>query len=124
MSGKELKDLLVAQGVILSDLARLLGFENDQRLHSALRAADVRSGLIEKIAEVLNKNVCSFYGGSSSDSSMTVSGVSVSNSSGLQDFANIKNVKSNDAAVAALVAQLSKKDEQIDRLLALLEKSK
>ena len=124
MSGKELNDLLVAQGVILSDLARLLGFENDQRLHSALRAADVRSGLIEKIAEVLNKNVCSFYGGSSSDSSMTVSGVSVSNSSGLQDFANIKNVKSNDAAVAALVAQLSKKDEQIDRLLALLEKSK
>lgn len=120
MSGKDLKDFLVSHGVVLSELAKMLGFENDQRLHSALRAADVRSGLLEKIAEVLNKNVCFFYGDSSIDSSMSVSGVSVSHS----DFANIKNVKSDDDAVAALVAQLSKKDEQIDRLLSLLEKTK
>ncbi len=120
MTGNELKEILVNQGVVLSDLARLLGFENDQRLHSALRAADVRSGLIERIAKVLNKSVCSFY----HDSSVAVSGVNVTNGGGLQRVGNINNVKSQDDAVAALVAQLSKKDEQIDRLLGLLEKIK
>lgn len=62
MTGQELKDKLAADGVILSDLAAALGYANDQRLHSALRAADVKTGLLESIAAALNKSVCYFYG--------------------------------------------------------------
>ena len=62
MTGQELKDKLVADGVILSELAAALGYANDQRLHSELRATDVKTGLVERIAAALNKSVCHFYG--------------------------------------------------------------
>jgi hypothetical protein len=62
MTGQELKDKLAADGVILSDLAAALGYASDQRLHSALRAADVKTGLLESIAKALNKSVGYFYG--------------------------------------------------------------
>lgn len=55
MSGEEVKEILKQEGVILSELARLMGFDSDQRLHSALNAKDVRSGLLEKIARATNK---------------------------------------------------------------------
>lgn len=61
MSGKELKEILAAEGINLSELAKKLGFANDQRLHSALRADDVKSGLIESIAKATNKSVGYFY---------------------------------------------------------------
>ena len=35
MSGKELKEILREEGVNLAELAKKLGFDNDQRLHSA-----------------------------------------------------------------------------------------
>lgn len=62
MSGKELKEILISAGVNLSKLASSLGYSNDQRLHSALKAKDVKSGLIEDIARSINKSVDFFYG--------------------------------------------------------------
>ena len=44
------------------DLASKIGFENDQRLHSALRAKDVKSGLIEKIAGAIGCKVGELFG--------------------------------------------------------------
>ena len=55
MSGKELKEILREEGVNLSELAKKLGFDNDQRLHSALKAEDVKSGLLEAIAKAIDK---------------------------------------------------------------------
>lgn len=51
MSGEEVKEKLKQEGIVFSELARLLGYDSDQRLHSALKANDVRSGLIEDISE-------------------------------------------------------------------------
>lgn len=91
----------------------MLGYDGDQRLHSALKSEDVKSGLIEEIARVTNKSVCFFYeeDGSAvaSDHSIAVSGDS-----------NQINVIS-EKFIAAL---LEKKDEQIDRLLTIIEKEK
>ena len=64
MSGEELKKILVADGVVLSELATALGYQGDQWLHSALKAADVKSGLIERIAAATKKSVCHYYRGS------------------------------------------------------------
>lgn len=61
MNGKNLKEKLRADGVNLSALARKMGYATDQNLHSVLGAKDVRSGLIEDLAKVLNKPISWFY---------------------------------------------------------------
>lgn len=109
MSGKELKGILIAEGINLSELARMLGFANDQRLHSALKAEDVKSGLIESIARVTNKSIGFFYkeqlGALAVNKSVAVSG----------DGNSITTISER------FISLLEKKDEQIDRLLSMLE---
>ncbi len=90
----------------------MLGYDGDQRLHSALKSEDVKSGLIEEIARVTNKSVCFFYeedGNTvASDHSIAVSGDS----------------NQINAISEKFIALLEKKDEQIDRLLTIIEKEK
>lgn len=109
MNGKELKKILKEEGVNLTELAKMLGFDNDQRLHSALKAEDVKSGLIEAIAKATNKNVGFFYknttGAIASDNSVAVSG----------------DGNSVNAISERFISLLEKKDEQMDRLIGLLE---
>lgn len=100
MSGKELKEILREEGINLADLAKKLGFDNDQRLHSALKAEDVKSGLIESIAKAKDTS-----GAVASDNSVAVSGTGNSVNSISERF----------------IALLEKKDEQMDRLIGLLE---
>ncbi|MDE6493102.1 MAG: hypothetical protein K2O66_03730 [Bacteroidales bacterium] len=73
MKGEDLKKKLRDAGFQLSEIANLLGFDNDQRLHSALRSDDIKTGLIEKIAEATNKSVCFFYNETSPDQSVLTS---------------------------------------------------
>lgn len=102
MKGLELKKILREDRVNLSELAKALGFDNDQRLHSALNAADVKSGLIEKIAQATNRTVGYYYGEANTAA---------------------HGAPPPDDNMAALIALLRKKDEQINRLMALLEKN-
>lgn len=109
MSGKDLKEILYEEGINLSELAAKLGFANDQRLHSALKAADVKSGLIEAIARATNKSIGFFYrdvlGAVASEGSVAVSG----------DGNTVSTISER------FISLLEKKDEQMDRLLTLLE---
>lgn len=111
MSGKELKEILAAEGINLSELARDLGYANDQRLHSALKAEDVKSGLIESIARVTNKSIGFFY--KERLGALAMDGVAVSG-----DGNSITTISER------FISLLEKKDEQMDRLLSMLEKSK
>lgn len=112
MDGQKIKDILRAEGITIADVAKLLGYKSNQRLHSALNTADVKSGLIEEIARVTNKSVCFFYeeGGNAvaSDHSIAVSG----------DSNHINAISEK------FIALLEKKDEQMDRLISIIEKSK
>ncbi|GEM_PF-2258633 len=80
MKGEKIKEILRAEGFKLSEVAELLGFDNDQRLHSALRSDDIKTGLLEDIARVTNRSVCLFYGTGTvcatvaSDNSVAVTG--------------------------------------------------
>ena len=112
MSGKELKEILKGDGVNLAELSKRLGFDNDQRLHSALKAEDVKSGLLEAIARATNKSICHFYG----DCTNTISS---ENSVAVTGSGNSVNTLSE-----RFIDLLEKKDQQIDRLLGLLEKNK
>lgn len=109
MKGQKIKEILRAEGIALSEVAALLGFDNDQRLHSALKSDDVKSGLIEDIARVTNRSVGFFYG-------LPIK----INESGMQDSDN-STYNSTEIAVR-FIGLLEKKDEQIDRLLSMLEK--
>ena len=108
MKGQKIKEILRAEGITLSEVASLLGFDNDQRLHSALRSDDVKSGLIEDIARVTNKSVGFFYGlPVVNDHSILAS----------------DNATYNETEISVrFIGLLEKKDEQIDRLLTMLEK--
>lgn len=106
MTGQKIKDILRSEGITIADVARMLGHNGDQRLHSALKSEDVKSGLIEDIARVTNKSVCYFYEG------RTDHGIAVSGDS-----------NQINALSEKFIALLEKKDEQMDRLIGIIEKN-
>ena len=46
MTGQKIKDILRSEGITIADVARMLGHNGDQRLHSALKSEDVKLSLI------------------------------------------------------------------------------
>lgn len=125
MSGKELKEILAARGINLSELARMLGFANDQRLHSALNAADIKTGLLERIAEATGKPLSYFYPAASATITNESSELHVRNNSGVVSGTNNGSISAGQDAqrlVEILVEANAKKDQQIDKLIALLTK--
>ena len=108
MNGKDLKEKLQAEGVNLSELSKKMGYKTDQNLHSVLGAQDVRSGLLEQMSLALGKPIGWFYGeapaAQASDHSVAMTG---------GQYAALPD---------SVIALLQKKDEQIDRLLAIIDK--
>ena len=125
MSGKELKEILAARGINLSELARMLGFANDQRLHSALNAADIKTGLLERIVAVTGIPLSYFYPAASATITNESSEIHVRNNSGVVSGTNngsISTGQDTQKLVEMLVEANAKKDQQIDKLIALLSK--
>ena len=65
MSGEELKKKLDGLGISQAKLAELMGVF-PQSFNKTLQADDVKSGFIEKLCRVLDKDMSFFYGGDSS----------------------------------------------------------
>lgn len=125
MSGKELKEILAARGINLSELARMLGFANDQRLHSALNAADIKTGFLERIVAVTGIPLSYFYPAASATITNESSELHVRNNSGVVSGTNNGIISAGQDAqrlVEILVEANAKKDQQIDKLIALLSK--
>ena len=112
MSGNELKDILVSYGYNISEVATMLGFASAQRLHSALAASDVKTGLIEDIARVTKRPIWEFF-----PEALRPSGAIATDSS----IAVVGNSNHISETSKKLVEMLEKKDEQIDRLLSVIE---
>lgn len=125
MSGKELKEILAARGINLSELARMLGFANDQRLHSALNAADIKTGFLERIVAVTGIPLSYFYPAASATITNESSELHVRNNSGVVSGTNNGSISAGQDTqrlVDILVEANAKKDQQIDKLIALLTK--
>ncbi len=60
MSGDEVKKKLSENGYKLVDIATFLGII-PQNLHSLLKSDDVKTGVLEKIALAINKDICFFF---------------------------------------------------------------
>lgn len=61
MKGLTIKEILRRYDFTQTDVAKLLG-ESQQNLSAALGSDDVKSGLLERIAEVTGIPVATFYG--------------------------------------------------------------
>lgn len=60
MRGDQVKKILVERGYVLKDVADLLG-ESPQNFQSMLGAADIKTGVLERIANAINKNLYFFF---------------------------------------------------------------
>lgn len=61
MSGERLKEILAKYKVSQSEIAKQLGMSH-QSLNQMLSASDIKTGLVERIAKVLNVSISSLYG--------------------------------------------------------------
>lgn len=68
MSGEELKKKLKSVGISQAEIARRLGVV-PQSVIQTLEAKDIKSGFIEDLCRVLDKDISFFYGGESSQTS-------------------------------------------------------
>jgi len=61
MNGKDLKKIIMSEGLTIAEVARRLG-TSQQNLTCALGKDDIRTGLLEKIAAAMEKPLAFFYG--------------------------------------------------------------
>lgn len=117
MKGLAVKEILKRNGFSVSGVAEKLGVSN-QNLFAALAKDDVKSGLLERIAEVTGLSVAVFYG----DTNM---GNGSGNQSSIVAGNNNHINTQQDEFLRELAAQrrlTEKSQEQIDRLLGVIEK--
>lgn len=114
MTGEAVKEILRKNKISMKQLARLLDL-TPQNLSAMLQKNDIRSGLVEQIAEKIGVPITAFYGFDSNV--VTGDGNAVGNNS------------VNNAIAPQLIAEIveqrkltNKANEQIDRLLGIIEK--
>lgn len=120
MTGEKVKSIILEMEYSVAQVAELIG-TSQQNLASSLKHTDVRSGLIEKIAEALGVPLAKFYG----EGFSTVQTATGNNNT---QVAGSSNAVNSDAAVLAIIKmkdeqltlamrQTSKAQEQMDRVL-------
>lgn len=125
MTGKELKDKLSTCGISQAEIARRLGMST-QSMSQALNVADIKTGFLEKIANVLGLPMSRFYPNDAATITNESSELHVRNNSGVVSGTNNGSISTGQQDAQRLVEMLveanAKKDQQIDKLIALLSK--
>lgn len=124
MTGQELKARIAACGISQSEIARRLGM-SQQSFNQGLNVPDIRTGLLERIAEATGKPLSYFYPAASAVITNESSELHVRNNSGVVSGTNngsISTGQDTQKLVEMLVEANAKKDQQIDKLIALLSK--
>ena len=123
MTGDRIKFLLDELGITQKALSEMLGV-TPQSVSAIIAASDVRSGTLEKIANVLGVPMSRFYPNDAATITNERSELHVRNNSGVVSGTNSISTGQQDAQklVEMLVEANAKKDQQIDKLIALLSK--
>lgn len=116
MKGLTIKEILRKNGITLISVAEKLG-ESSQNLSALLQKDDLRTSLVERISEATGIPIAAFYGeaytsATASGNSVAVSGDGNSVNAISERFMTLLENKDR---------QIAKKDEQMDRLIGLLE---
>ena len=125
MTGERIKFLLDELGVTQKALSEMLGV-TPQSVSAIIAASDVRSGTLEKIANVLGVPMSRFYPNDAATITNESSELHVLNNSGVVSGTNNGTISTGQQDTQKLVEMLveanAKKDQQIDKLIALLSK--
>lgn len=125
MTGDRIKFLLDELGVTQKALSEMLGV-TPQSVSAIIAASDVRSGTLEKIANVLGVPMSRFYPNDAATITNESSELHVRNNSGVVSGINNGSISTGQQDTQKLVEMLveanAKKDQQIDKLIALLSK--
>lgn len=118
MKGSELKEILRKEGVVFNQLAESLEM-SQQNLSAAFTRDDVKSGLLEKIAKTLNKPIGYFYGESLGPVQTVVgdNNTQVGGDYQISDSGVLELLKIKDEQLLLTIKQVSKAQEQMDRVL-------
>ena len=60
MTGEKLREILLAKGFVLKDIAVRLG-TSQQNFIQVMKAQDVKTGLVEKLCKILDLSISDFY---------------------------------------------------------------
>lgn len=122
MRGKDIKDILTQNGIVQAELAKILGL-SAANLNNMLAKDDVRTGLLESIAQATNIPISVFYG-----DSYNVQGNGNALATGAHSTASASDDRllalllSKDEQLTMSMAQTSKAQAQMDILLERLGK--
>lgn len=119
MTGESVKAFILKKGYNVAQVADMIG-TSQQNLAANLKHSDVRSGLLEKISSALGIPLLEFYGGTVSpvqtavgDNNTQVAG----NYSNAPDSNILEILKMKDEQLLLTIRQVSKAQEQMDRIL-------
>ena len=115
MTGKDLKEKIAQQNISALAIAKKLGI-SPQALNSTFNAADVKSGTLERIAEVLGVKMSFFYPMEGSNAVATGNG----NFAGNNNAVGNVTMGDNSAVLQERVAMLEKLLEEKERLIKVL----
>jgi len=118
MTGKELKRLILSDDLTVAEVARRLG-TSQQNLTCALSKEDIKTGLLERVAEVMEKPLAFFYGEkfSTVQSAVGDNNTQVGGNYQGSDPAVLELLKMKDEQLTLTIRQVSKAQEQMDRVL-------
>ena len=120
MNGKTIKDVLTKNGIAQAEIAKRIGLAANN-LNNMLAKDDVRTGLLESIAEAANIPISVFYG-----DSYTVNGSN--NATGNNNTVNLSDDRlltlllSKDEQLTMAMQQTSKAQQQMDRTQSQMER--
>ena len=125
MEGKTIKQVLADNNLQMKDIAEKIG-TSLSNLSAGLSKLDVRTGLLEKIAEASGIPIAVFYGeafgprqAQIGNNNTQISGDS--NTVAPSDAAFLELLKANSEQLTMAMKQTSKAQEQMDRVLDRLE---
>ncbi len=103
MKGEEVKKKLIKSGYLLKDVAAAMN-ETPQNLNSMLKADDIKTGVLEKIASAINKSLYFFIGDGDENIGKTI----------------VVPIEAMDI-MKKQADSLARKDDQIDDLILILK---
>jgi transcriptional regulator with XRE-family HTH domain len=121
MTGKHILDLMQQEGYSVNKMAELIG-TSQPNLLSALKHTDVRTGLLEKIAQAMGKPLSFFYGesfGPMTNVAGSNNATAINNSTATagNDDRLITLLVNKDEQLTLAMKQTSKAQDQMDRVL-------
>ena len=121
MTGNHLKNLILSEGYSINRMAELIGIAQPNLL-ALLKNEDIRTGLVEKVAEVMGKPLSFFYGEAYGQVSQITGNNNTSvagndNTVGSPDNRLLDLLVSKDDQLTMAMKQTSKAQEQMDRVL-------